>query len=104
MSKSELNRRTFLKAGAFAGGGLLIAFAVPGIVRRLATKSISENIFSLNAFLKIGEDDSIQIILTKVEMGQGIWTTLPMLIAEELDCDWSKIKVEHQRSVRPAAA
>lgn len=43
----------------------------------------------------IGADNTIQINLTKVEMGQGIWTTLPMLIAEELDCDWNKIKVEH---------
>src|SRR5690606_12676722 len=50
---------------------------------------------SPNAFLRIGTDNSIDIILSKVEMGQGVWTTLPMLIAEELDCDWSKIKVEH---------
>src|SRR5207249_1194996 len=51
--------------------------------------------FAPNAFLRIGADDSIQIILAHSEMGQGIWTTLTMLIAEELDADWNKIKVEH---------
>jgi isoquinoline 1-oxidoreductase beta subunit len=48
----------------------------------------------MNSLLKIGADDSIHITLCKVEMGQGISTTLSMLIAEELDCDWQKIKVE----------
>ena len=48
----------------------------------------------LHAFLRITEDNVVQIILPRVEMGQGIWTTIPMLIAEELDCDWNQIKVE----------
>ena len=48
-----------------------------------------------NAFLRIGADDSVTVLLAHSEMGQGIWTTLPMLIAEELGCDWSKVKVEH---------
>ena len=48
-----------------------------------------------NAFLRIGSDDTVTILLAHSEMGQGIWTTLPMLIAEELDADWSKIEVEH---------
>ncbi|WP_460975315.1 xanthine dehydrogenase family protein molybdopterin-binding subunit [Spirosoma knui] len=56
----------------------------------------------MNAYLRIGTDNSIHIILSKVEMGQGIWTTLPMLIAEELDCDWSQIKVEHSPPGREA--
>lgn len=45
--------------------------------------------------MHIGEDDTIKVILSKVEMGQGVWTTLPMLIAEELDCDLAKIVIEH---------
>jgi len=48
-----------------------------------------------NAFLRIGADDTITVLLAHSEMGQGVWTTLPMLIAEELDCDWSKVRVEH---------
>jgi isoquinoline 1-oxidoreductase beta subunit len=91
--KGSINRRDFIKVGAFAGGGLLISIAMP-FKGLLSTKS-RRNIFSPNAFLRIGEDDSIVIILSKVEMGQGIWTTLPMLLAEELDCDWNKITVEH---------
>src|SRR5436305_8781402 len=48
-----------------------------------------------NAFLRIGGDESVTVLLSHAEMGQGIWTTLPMLVNEELDADWSRIKVEH---------
>ncbi|RZA34582.1 MAG: xanthine dehydrogenase family protein molybdopterin-binding subunit, partial [Lysobacteraceae bacterium] len=51
--------------------------------------------FAPNAYLRIGADDSVTVLSAHSEMGQGIWTTLPMLIAEELDADWTKIKVEH---------
>ena len=51
--------------------------------------------FVPNAFLSVAADDTITVQLAHAEMGQGIWTTLPMLIAEELDADWSKIRVEH---------
>ncbi|MBN8820951.1 MULTISPECIES: xanthine dehydrogenase family protein molybdopterin-binding subunit [unclassified Spirosoma] len=93
MSKNgRINRRDFLRIGTFASGGLLVAFSLPDKVTPAQPKPSREA--ALNAFLKIGTDNSIHIILSKVEMGQGIWTTLPMLIAEELDCDWSRIKVE----------
>jgi isoquinoline 1-oxidoreductase beta subunit len=52
-------------------------------------------VFAPNAFLRIGNDDSVTVLLGHSEMGQGIWTGLTMLIAEELDADWSKIRVEH---------
>jgi isoquinoline 1-oxidoreductase beta subunit len=90
----RINRRDFIKIGAVVGGGLLISVAIPFAGLRLA--KASSNHFALNDFLRIGEDDSIVIFLSKVEMGQGVWTTLPMLIAEELDCDWNKITVEHR--------
>src|SRR5260221_4456287 len=89
----QVNRRDFLKTGAFIGGGLLISFAIPTVIKRLASTTLAESPVAMNAFLRIGEDDSIYIILLKVEMGQGIWTTFPMLIAEELDCDLYQIKV-----------
>lgn len=91
-----VNRRDFLKKGMLAGGGLLIAFALPG---RKLQPGAPTGMASLNAFLKIGDDNSILVTINKVEMGQGIWTTLPMLIAEELDCDWKKVKVAHRGSV-----
>jgi len=83
-----MNRRGFIKISAYTAGGLLIAWTVPG-----CTDEIKQ--IKLNSYLLIEEDNSIKIILSKVEMGQGIWTTLPMLIADELDCDWRKIIVEH---------
>jgi isoquinoline 1-oxidoreductase beta subunit len=56
------------------------------------------NRFGPNPFLRISEDHPIVVILSKVEMGQGVWTTLPMLIAEELDCNLSQVMVEHSRA------
>jgi len=92
--KAGINRRDFIKVGALVGGGLLISIAIP--FKGLRATNSPLKFFVPNAFLRIGEDDSIVIILSKVEMGQGIWTTLPMLVAEELDCDWNKITVEHR--------
>ncbi len=92
-----VNRRDFIKASALLSGGLLISFTIPGADMGLRLVGASRTSApSLNAFLSIGEDDSIHITLSKIEIGQGISTTLPMLIAEELDCDWKKIKVEHK--------
>jgi isoquinoline 1-oxidoreductase beta subunit len=88
-------RRDFLKTGAVASGGLVIAFSVPGAKRLSAAGLLDREEFAPNAFLRIAEDDTVTVLLAHSEMGQGIWTTLPMLIAEELDCDWSKIRVKH---------
>lgn len=91
-------RRDFLRATALAGGGLVIGFLVPG-ARRFAmaqeATAAAPTAFVPNAFLSIAADDTITVQLAHAEMGQGIWTTLPMLIAEELDADWSRIRVEH---------
>ena len=50
--------------------------------------------FDPNAFLRIGADETITMIVNKSEMGQGVYTSIPMLIAEELECDWSRVRVE----------
>ncbi len=91
------SRRQFLKAGALVGGGLVIGFVVPGAKRLAAQPAAAAAVapFAPNAFLRISADDSITVLLSHSEMGQGIWTALPMLIAEELDADWSKIRPEH---------
>jgi isoquinoline 1-oxidoreductase beta subunit len=91
-TSARIKRRDFIRVGTLASGGLLISMAVP--FKNLLGKH-SQTVFAPNAFLRIGDDDSILIILSEVEMGQGIWTTLPMLLAEELDCDWKKISVQH---------
>ncbi|MDQ3202279.1 MAG: xanthine dehydrogenase family protein molybdopterin-binding subunit [Pseudomonadota bacterium] len=99
-STHALTRRGFLKGSALLGGGLVIAFVLPG-AHRFATGAENQgSVFAPNAFLRIGNDNSVTVLLGHSEMGQGIWTGLTMLIAEELDADWSKIRVEHS----PASA
>ena len=89
------SRRNFLKASALVGGGLVVAFVVPGGRKLAFAQAPAGATLVPNAFLRIGSDDRVTVLLAHSEMGQGIWTTLPMLIAEELDADWSKISVEH---------
>ncbi|HTJ53405.1 MAG TPA: molybdopterin cofactor-binding domain-containing protein [Cyclobacteriaceae bacterium] len=96
MDKNEtINRRDFLRISTIAGGGLLISLALPSNSAPIISETLTPTLHTFNPFLMIGEDNSIHVILSKVEMGQGIWTTLPMLIAEELDCDLNTIKVKH---------
>jgi len=105
MTPLNISRRTFIKASALVAGGLVIAFSMPYAKRFLlpgadssadpSKDQAASKLPQPNAFLRIGTDNSITVMLAHSEMGQSIWTTLPMLIAEELDADWSKIKVEH---------
>ncbi|MDP2470170.1 MAG: xanthine dehydrogenase family protein molybdopterin-binding subunit [Candidatus Palauibacterales bacterium] len=94
-SSAGPTRREFLKTSAVATGGLVIAFHVPGAKRLAIAGMAPADTFAPNAFLRIGTDDTITVLLAHSEMGQGIWTSLPMLIAEELECDWGQIRVEH---------
>lgn len=101
----NISRRTFIKATALVVGGLVIAFNIPNAKRFLLPGAAPETagadaakLPAPNAFLRIGTDNTITVMLAHSEMGQSIWTTLPMLIAEELDADWSKIKVEHAKA------
>lgn len=88
-------RRQFLKDSAALAGGLVIGFYLPlrgG--RALAAEAAPKPVYPPNAFIRIAADDSITIVVNKSEMGQGVYTSLPMLVAEELEADWSKIRVE----------
>lgn len=95
MSESTYTRRRFLKTGSTVTGGLLLSFFIPASAKRLGEKAGGNSTFVPNAYLNITPDNNVRILLAHVEMGQGVWTTLPMLIAEELDCDWDKVIVEH---------
>jgi len=88
-----ISRREFLASAAAGTAGLVIGFHVPNVAR--AAPKPARPLPSPNAFLRIGSDDSVTVLLAHSEMGQGIWTGLAMLIAEELDCDWSKVRSEH---------
>jgi isoquinoline 1-oxidoreductase beta subunit len=94
--KQAVSRRNFIRTGAILGGGLLISFRVAAANRLMDGRQPGKaDGFAPNAFLRINADNGITILLAHAEMGQGIWTTLPMLIADELDADWKDIKVEH---------
>lgn len=96
-----MRRRQFLQVSAALGGGLLISFTSSDASdRRGTTPGDDPERFVINDLLQIGSDNSIHVISSKVEMGQGIWTTLPILVAEELDCDWKAIRVEQRPSGR----
>lgn len=94
MKIASHSRRDFLKKGSILSGGLLVSFFVPAHAKNLVSEA-TDTIFTPNAYLSIGTDNTVKVLLAHVEMGQGIWTTLTMFIAEELDVDINKIKVEH---------
>jgi isoquinoline 1-oxidoreductase beta subunit len=98
---NTLSRRSFLQTGGTLTGGLLISFFIPASAKKLGELAAGSTLFAPNAFLNILPDNNIKIVLSHVEMGQGVWTTLPMLIAEELDCDWNKVIVEHAPPGQP---
>ena len=87
-----LDRRSFLKVSATAASGLVIAFYVPPAG---AQPPKPPALPDPNAFLRIADDDTVTILLAHSEMGQGIWTTLAMLVGEELSLDWAKVRIEH---------
>jgi isoquinoline 1-oxidoreductase beta subunit len=88
-----MERRQFLKFSVAASGGLLIGFYLPG-VSTLGSAQQSANTFTPNAFVRIGTDERVTVIVNHSEMGQGVYTSLPMLLAEELDADWTKVGFE----------
>jgi isoquinoline 1-oxidoreductase subunit beta len=84
----------FIKTGPLSGGGLVLGFSLskPGTMG--GGRAGSAGPFDLNAFVRIGSDDRVTFIINKSELGQGIYTALSMLAAEELECDWDKVRIE----------
>jgi isoquinoline 1-oxidoreductase beta subunit len=83
-------RRTFLKSGAAAGGALVIGVSLPGAFRNAQAATDS----AVNAWVRIGSDNSVTILCARSEMGQGVVVALPTLVAEELEVDLNRIRVE----------
>lgn len=95
---ARTTRRTFLKTSVAATGALVIAAFVPAAIRRaLAEDAPASKAKPVppNAFVRIAPDNTVTVLLKHSEMGQGIWTSIPMVVAEELGCDWTKVRVEH---------
>src|SRR3984893_10468869 len=90
----RLDRRDFLKAGAALGGGLVIRLAVPLALRPAWAAAASPG-FAPNAFIRIDLQGVVTLVMPMVEMGQGTYTALPMLLAEELEVGLDQVRLEH---------
>jgi CO/xanthine dehydrogenase Mo-binding subunit len=85
---SPVSRRTFVATGVAAGAGLVIGFYLPH------GSGSQKDSFSPSAYLRITPDNKITIVVARSEMGQGVRTALPMILAEELEADWKQIEIE----------
>ena len=96
----RVSRRDFLKATGLAGGGLMLTIGLPtegGRGGRLAhaQQAPAATPVPPAAFVRIGSDDSVTVLINKLEFGQGVFTSMAMLVAEDLDCDWGKVRAQH---------
>ena len=92
-ARPALDRRAFIKSSAAAGGGLLVGLYLPVANSALPRQAPPQPLAPF-AFLKIAPDDVVTVIANHSEMGEGVYTVLPMLMNEELQADWSRIRVE----------
>jgi len=90
---NALSRRVFLQGGVAAGGGLMLGFGLPTLFGDVMAEGPSS--FAPDAFIRIGSDGSVTLTMPYVEMGQGTYTSIPMLIAEELEVALSQVRLEH---------
>src|SRR5215203_585978 len=98
VEKTEIDRRSFLKATIVAGGALLIGASLP--LRSRAEERFNLPVepaanFQPNAFIRIAPDGKVTITIGQAEMGQGVMTSLPMIVADELEVDWKDVSYEH---------
>ncbi|PYU21690.1 MAG: twin-arginine translocation pathway signal protein [Acidobacteria bacterium] len=96
----RIDRRSFLKGGSLGATGLLIGFYLPALQQAHAADSVTPNSaapggrVTLNAWIHVSPDDTVTIFIDKSEMGQSILTGLAMIAADELECDWQKVRTE----------
>jgi len=89
------SRRSFLTSSAIAGGGLILSAVFPPSLARAERSRPDNKPIPLNAWLRIGVDDTVTIIVSQAEMGQGIQTTMAAVVAEEVGADWKRVKLEY---------
>lgn len=97
---TAIERREFLKFSVGAVGGLMIGLQLPGVLGD-TSEAAEAAVFAPNAFVRISSDETIRVVVNHSEMGQGVYTSLPMLLADELDADWTKVHYE-SAPVNPA--
>lgn len=90
-----MDRRSFLVMSSLVSGGLMVGCASPARQElRSSSLALADNQMALNAWVKVGQDSSVTVVMCRSEMGQGVHTALMMLVAEELDCAWSQVRWE----------
>ena len=94
--KTTYNRRSFLKSSALAGGGMLLGFSWFASCKPTPeqVQNMPKEWFEINGYLKIGDNGMVTIMSPNPEIGQNVKTSMPMLVAEELDIDWKNVTVE----------
>ncbi|NNK20489.1 MAG: xanthine dehydrogenase family protein molybdopterin-binding subunit, partial [Flavobacteriaceae bacterium] len=97
--KTQIGRRAFIKNTSLASGGLVLGFSIlnscgPGDTKKMAAKEMPKEWFEINAYLKIGDNGLVTIMAPNPEFGQGVITSMPMIVADELDVDWKDVLVE----------
>ena len=95
--ENPMDRRDFVKGAA----GLTFAFSLGGGLLGRSARALAADASKLNAWVTIGTDNTVTLLCPSAEMGQGVWTSLPLVLAEELDADWSKVKVEYAPPIPP---
>jgi len=93
-TSSEVSRRDFLKLTSLAGAGLTLGALLPELTTAAAATAASSGAPLAMPFVKIAPDNTVTVISKHVEAGQGVWTGLPAVLAEELDASWSQMRVE----------
>lgn len=95
-----ITRRGFVKATLSASGGLALGFHLPALAAMDGAWASEREGAEINAWLVIKEDDSVTIRVAQSDMGQGVFTALPMIVAEELECDWNHVRAEYASANR----
>ena len=96
--KTHIGRRSFLKSSALAGGGMMLGFSWLASCKPEAAEQamleMPDEWFEINGFIKIGDNGLVTIMSPNPEIGQNVKTSMPMIVAEELDVDWANVIVE----------
>src|SRR5260370_35232271 len=95
LANGTISRRLFLVSSAVAGGGLMLGVGIPDEARAAGDSEGAAVGAKVNNWIIIQPDNTIIVRIARSEMGQGSFTALPMLVCEELECDWSKVKGEY---------
>ena len=96
-----ITRRDFLKVATLTGGGFVLALDTRVAKAEIAPRGVrGPSVFTPNAWIRIHADDTVVIVVDKSEMGQGVMTALPMLVAEELDADWERLQIAQAPAAR----